>query len=448
MLNILFQNIYLQCDAPRPWGLYFQDSAAPVTIILIGKLSIRVKFSNTGDLLKFLKLSHIRKNFGLWFYKPCIVIQLITENAMEYRGAKLVYNTINAQREYGNYVKFNILRCSLTGFEKNYLVKFPYNHINNKIKWFSSMTTSQNEKKIILDPWFLSGFSDAEGCFTIVIIKNKELNLGWAVKPKFQINLHEKDKALLSYIQNSLGVGIITKGGLNAKSIQFSVNSIKDLKIIINHFDKYPLITQKLIDYKLFKQALDLISLKEHLTIKGLRKIVAIKASINTGLSDQLKIAFSDVKPAKKPEYKMNNIIIPDPNWLAGFTSGEGCVLAKIKRSQTHRLGFLVELKFQISQHNRDKQLILSLVKYLNCGITYKHSENAIVFNVSKISDITQKIIPFFLKYPILGEKSKDFEDFCKIAEMMEKKGHLTEEGLNKIREIKSGMNRGRNHEI
>jgi hypothetical protein len=81
-----------------------------------------------------LKLSHIRKNFGLWFYKPCIVIQLITENAMEYRGAKLVYNTINAQREYGNYVKFNALRCSLMGFEKNYLVKFPYNHINNKIK--------------------------------------------------------------------------------------------------------------------------------------------------------------------------------------------------------------------------------------------------------------------------------------------------------------------------
>lgn len=29
MLNIFFKNAYFQCDAPRPWGLYFQDSAAP-----------------------------------------------------------------------------------------------------------------------------------------------------------------------------------------------------------------------------------------------------------------------------------------------------------------------------------------------------------------------------------------------------------------------------------
>jgi len=53
---------------------------------------------------------------------------------MEYRGAKLVYNTLKAKREYGNYVKINTLRCSLTGFERNYLVKIPSNHINNKIK--------------------------------------------------------------------------------------------------------------------------------------------------------------------------------------------------------------------------------------------------------------------------------------------------------------------------
>ena len=32
---------------------------------------------------------------------------------------------------------------------------------------------------------------------------------------------------------------------------------------------------------------------KEHLTIKGLHKIVAIKASMNKGLSDELKVAFS-----------------------------------------------------------------------------------------------------------------------------------------------------------
>lgn len=55
-----------------------------------------------------------------------------------------------------------------------------------------------------------------------------------------------------------------------------------------------------------------------------------------------------------------------------------------------------------------------------------------------------KKIIPFFEKYPILGEKSRDFKDFCKVAEQMKQKKHLTKEGLDQIREIKEGMNTGR----
>ena len=29
MLNIIFNNALINCDTPRPWGLYFQDSATP-----------------------------------------------------------------------------------------------------------------------------------------------------------------------------------------------------------------------------------------------------------------------------------------------------------------------------------------------------------------------------------------------------------------------------------
>lgn len=29
MLNYLFLNNWESCDAPRPWGIYFQDSATP-----------------------------------------------------------------------------------------------------------------------------------------------------------------------------------------------------------------------------------------------------------------------------------------------------------------------------------------------------------------------------------------------------------------------------------
>jgi len=44
---------------------------------------------------------------------------------------------------------------------------------------------------------------------------------------------------------------------------------------------------------------IDLMSRKEHLTIEGLHKIVAIKASLNLGLSDKLKVAFPNVIPPR-----------------------------------------------------------------------------------------------------------------------------------------------------
>jgi hypothetical protein len=42
-----------------------------------------------------------------------------------------------------------------------------------------------------------------------------------------------------------------------------------------------------------------LMSQKEHLRIEGLKKIVAIKASLNLGLSDEFKCSFPGVKPVQ-----------------------------------------------------------------------------------------------------------------------------------------------------
>jgi len=56
-------------------------------------------------------------------------------------------------------------------------------------------------------------------------------------------------------------------------------------------------------------------------------------------------------------------------------------------------------------------------------------------------ADINANIIPFFDKYPLQGEKAKDFMDFKKVALLMQSKAHLTREGLEEILKIKSGMN-------
>ena len=60
---------------------------------------------------------------------------------------------------------------------------------------------------------------------------------------------------------------------------------------------------------------------------------------------------------------------------------------------------------------------------------------------VSGLSDITEKVIPFFLAHPLQGAKKKELADFIKVADLMKLKAHLTKEGLEEIRAIKSGMN-------
>src|SRR4051812_35186335 len=91
-------------------------------------------------------------------------------------------------------------------------------------------------------------------------------------------------------------------------------------------------------------------------------------------------------------------------------------------------------------------------ITYFDCGLVSQRADQAAVdYRVEKFLNLTNSIIPFLLaqpKYPILGVKSQDFEDFCRIADLMEQKKHLTKEELDKIRKIKSGMNKFRDNSV
>ena len=108
-----------------------------------------------------------------------------------------------------------------------------------------------------------------------------------------RITLHDRlthKRSSLSKVQDFFGVGYIAKHKL--LSNQFRVSKLKDLEVLINHFNKLPLITQKCADYELWQKVYNLMLLKQHLTANGLRQIIAIKASMNLGLSYKLKKAF------------------------------------------------------------------------------------------------------------------------------------------------------------
>ena len=89
--------------------------------------------------------------------------------------------------------------------------------------------------------------------------------------------MNERDRVLLQSIQDFFGgIGYISRPN-NRSMVEFRVSTLKDIiNIIIPHFDNYPLITQKLSDYILFKQVAFLMLNKEHNSLEGLQKIVSL----------------------------------------------------------------------------------------------------------------------------------------------------------------------------
>jgi hypothetical protein len=93
----------------------------------------------------------------------------------------------------------------------------------------------------------------------------------------------------------------------------YSIGNIKDLTtIIIPHFLKYPLLTQKAADFILFKRVVEIMNEKGHLTEEGLQRIINLKVSKNLGLSELLQAEFNNINPVARPT--INTTKIPDLN--------------------------------------------------------------------------------------------------------------------------------------
>ena len=144
-----------------------------------GRISLLcLKLSNSGDTLKLMVPSYSRKAISGWSNYPGMVISTkMNENEMGYRGSKsvLLTSTVKEQRVDGSWFlapKARSLRYTLMGFERNYQFKVLSKQLNKQKFSFSTLTN--NSVNNLINPWFLTGFIDAEGCFQISIRYDKK----------------------------------------------------------------------------------------------------------------------------------------------------------------------------------------------------------------------------------------------------------------------------------
>jgi len=219
---------------------------------------------------------------------------------------------------------------------------------------------------------------------------------------------------------------------------KFHLTSLQNCLTLIKFLDLYPLQTSKVLDYEDFKKSLLFWSDINNHTVEGVVKLKKITKNMNNNRNLTERYNYLNFKPQSK------NL---NPNWIVGFIDGEGCFYCYIQKDSKSPI---IQLSLEISQSTHDWLVLSRLAQELNCGrfkITTEMKKN--LNGVSRLiimnnSDLIEKILPFFDKYPLKTKKRLDYEDFKLLWQFKKEKKHLTEIGLSQMKQIKENMNFGR----
>jgi hypothetical protein len=255
----------------------------------------------------------------------------------------------------------------IVSFSKIKINNFMHNN-NLKLESFEV-----NKPYLNMDPYFITGLTEAEGSFSIIKINDKRAKYGTNVHLRFKITMLTNETELLSLVKSffKCGSNVIGKNG----TISFEVKDINSLnEYIIPHFSNYPLRGTKYLDYSTFKEALAIINSKEHLTKEGLKKIIDMSFNMNS-----YRKFTKEYCPIHTIEN--NSLYMPiNGNYINGFIAGDGCLALNTKDNAFGRMSL------QISQHKDNKILLSSIANYFKSPTKiYYHDVNSVQLTLSGI---------------------------------------------------------------
>ena len=137
-----------------------------------------------------------------------------------------------------------------------------------------------------------------------------------------------------------------------------------------------------------------------------------------------------------------------DAQWIVGFVDGEGCFYVGINKHSYMTCGYQVLPEFTVVQHKRDIQILHILKKFFGCGVVRSNHDDRMAYRVRDIDHFKKIIIPFFERYSLRTKKKIDFLKFRKIIMLIDRKEHLTMQGIKEIETIAASMNRGNEDKV
>jgi hypothetical protein len=128
--------------------------------------------------------------------------------------------------------------------------------------------------------------------------------------------------------------------------------------------------------------------------------------------------------------------------YISGYVDGEGCFTVSISPRAKLVAGWEVRPSFSVSQNGDRAEVIHAIAAYFGCGsIRPDRSDKTVKWETRRLEDILDRVIPHFVRYPLLSGKRGDFERFAVICEHMRRGAHRNREGLIQIVKIAAEMN-------
>jgi hypothetical protein len=213
--------------------------------------------------------------------------------------AMLGFGTV---RHFGTYSRFivedktNIIMLSHI-FNGNLVLQ---QRVNQLSIWYTVMNTTLTSYSTLIttlviptlqDAW-ISGFTDAEGCFNVNIVKRSGTVTGFRVILRFLLDKNNAELALL-HIRNLFGSGTVC---LRTKGVyRLTIDSFKELMSVRLYFITFPLKSKKGLSFTNWNKVYTMMLNGEHLTLSGLAEIRVIKKTIN--LNNSLNTKTGSARP-------------------------------------------------------------------------------------------------------------------------------------------------------
>ena len=132
-----------------------------------------------------------------------------------------------------------------------------------------------------LNPDWVVGFVDGEGCFFIGIQRNPTVKIGFQVIPEFRVVQHKRDIDVLHGLKSFFGFGRVCQN--HDDRWEYRVRRLDHLRVVSEFFTSHKLKTKKRVDFQKFSDVLKMMEEGRHLTNDGLRDIARIATLMNTG---------------------------------------------------------------------------------------------------------------------------------------------------------------------